>query len=324
MEAQWAQAAGPTLSSNIHASVKQVVDSSFVLWKESVASYDPSSHVCCQPPSSFATSGLILVAKSTPKSILFSISKSAADCLRNFGAAIVMAIYMWLNGIFLALTLSSHPGVQRLVPQFLCWCSEEMESSFILLFLRLESLEWWTFELFVLLSGLCSLHLPYNYGGNAIPYGIGAAASLFVDVTRLAQLHNGVALKVHANQISAPAQESDELTQGKKPTRCCLAVIAVVLVIQQLAGAATTCVDRGCSWLDMAALICSLCAFSLFGISMVRLLGGHERLRGKGLCMYCSTDSFYLPFLHLLLIGINRPRPQRQSMQRLTQSYYLP
>ncbi|GAB2276811.1 hypothetical protein Dimus_011525 [Dionaea muscipula] len=32
--------AGPTLSSNIHASVKHVVDSSFVLWKESVASYD--------------------------------------------------------------------------------------------------------------------------------------------------------------------------------------------------------------------------------------------------------------------------------------------
>ncbi|GAB2285029.1 hypothetical protein Dimus_019485 [Dionaea muscipula] len=33
--------AGPTLSSNIHASVKHVVDSSFVLWKESLASYDP-------------------------------------------------------------------------------------------------------------------------------------------------------------------------------------------------------------------------------------------------------------------------------------------
>ncbi|GAB2297322.1 hypothetical protein Dimus_031432 [Dionaea muscipula] len=35
--------AGPTLSSNIHASVKQVVDRSFVLWKESVASYGSRS-----------------------------------------------------------------------------------------------------------------------------------------------------------------------------------------------------------------------------------------------------------------------------------------
>ncbi|KMT08186.1 hypothetical protein BVRB_6g143090 [Beta vulgaris subsp. vulgaris] len=31
--------AGPTLSSNIHASIKQVVDSSFLLWRECVASY---------------------------------------------------------------------------------------------------------------------------------------------------------------------------------------------------------------------------------------------------------------------------------------------
>lgn len=31
--------AGPTLSSSIHASIKQVVDSSFMLMKESVSSY---------------------------------------------------------------------------------------------------------------------------------------------------------------------------------------------------------------------------------------------------------------------------------------------
>lgn len=31
--------AGPTLSSNIHASLKQVINSSFSFWRESVASY---------------------------------------------------------------------------------------------------------------------------------------------------------------------------------------------------------------------------------------------------------------------------------------------
>ncbi|XP_021749243.1 uncharacterized protein LOC110714989 [Chenopodium quinoa] len=35
--------AGPTLSSNIHASIKQVVDCSFLLWRECVASYGPRS-----------------------------------------------------------------------------------------------------------------------------------------------------------------------------------------------------------------------------------------------------------------------------------------
>ncbi|GAB2226636.1 hypothetical protein Droror1_Dr00022451 [Drosera rotundifolia] len=35
--------AGPTLSSNVHTAVKQVVDSSFMLWRESVSSYGSSS-----------------------------------------------------------------------------------------------------------------------------------------------------------------------------------------------------------------------------------------------------------------------------------------
>ncbi|XP_021748868.1 uncharacterized protein LOC110714596 [Chenopodium quinoa] len=43
--------AGPTLSSSIHASIKQVVDCSFLLWRECVASYGPhSSEKKCSIP----------------------------------------------------------------------------------------------------------------------------------------------------------------------------------------------------------------------------------------------------------------------------------
>ncbi|KAL8138109.1 hypothetical protein V2J09_004110 [Rumex salicifolius] len=231
--------------------------------------------------------------------------------LATLGAAVAMAVSMWLNVLFLALYMrfSAECDKTRSTP-----CSFDVLYGvgeffrFAVPSAVMICLEWWSFELLILLSGLLpnpaletsvlSICLTTISTLYAIPYGVGAAASTRVSnelgagnaggtrtaafaVMMIAFLEGMVvsatlfALRnVYGYSFSSDKEVVDYVSEMAP-------FLAISVTVDSLQGVLSG-IARGCGWQHIGAFV-NLGAFYMFGIPIAAILGFWMKMRGKGL-----------------------------------------
>ncbi|XP_021747955.1 protein DETOXIFICATION 12-like [Chenopodium quinoa] len=270
--------------------------------------------------------------------------------LGNLGGAIAMGISNWLNVIFLVLYMkfSSSCAATRspLSMEIFHGIGE---------FFRLAipsaimiCLEWWSFELLILLSGLlpkpeletsvlsvCLTTISTLY---AIPYGVGAAASTRVSNelgagnpqrARIAAcgvlviaVANGIFVssvlfatrKVFGYTFSNEKEVVDYVTT-MAPWIC------ISVIIDSLQGVLSG-VARGCGWQHIGAFV-NLAAFYLFGIPIAAMLGFWFHMRGRGLWIgiLCGATAQTI-LLTIITCCTNWEKAANKAWQRISKSGY--
>ncbi|KAK3442651.1 hypothetical protein EUGRSUZ_B02873 [Eucalyptus grandis] len=215
--------------------------------------------------------------------------------LHNLGAALALGISYWLNVTFLVLYMTFSSACQKTL-------------SFCVLVWMDRSLEWWSFELLILLSGLLpnpqletsvlSVCLGTISSLYAIPFAIGAAGSTRVSNELGAGNAQAARVAVYAVLLIAVTETSITSTVlfatrkvfgyafsnekevvdyvTKMSPLVCLSVI-----IDSLQGVLSG-IARGCGWQHIGAYV-NLGAFYLCGIPVAATLGFWVGLRGVGL-----------------------------------------
>ncbi|KAL2235057.1 UNVERIFIED_CONTAM: Protein DETOXIFICATION 12 [Sesamum indicum] len=230
--------------------------------------------------------------------------------LENLGGAVAMSLSMWLNVTILSLYMKYSQACAKTRSQISMKIFEGIKEffRFAIPSAVMICLEWWSFELLILLSGILpnpqletsvlSVCLNTIATLYAIPYGLASAAS-----TRISnELGAGrpeeartsvialmliaavdaiiVSTGVFASQnvfgyiFSNEKEVVDYVT--KMAPLVCLSVI-----VDSLQGALSG-VARGCGWQHIGAYI-NLAAFYLFGIPIAATLAFWLDFRGKGL-----------------------------------------
>ncbi|XP_031499537.1 protein DETOXIFICATION 10-like [Nymphaea colorata] len=238
--------------------------------------------------------------------------------LGHIGAAISVSLSYWLNVIILALYVKFSPSCER---TFVPLSVEAFVGIRDFLGLAFPSavmicLEYWSFELLILLSGLLpnpeletsvlAICLNTLYLLYSIPYGLGAAASTRVSnelgagCPRAAKLAVFVVvllalidiLVVSISLFSIRYQLGHAYSSEKE-------VIEYVVKMAPLLSL-STCMDglqgvlsgvaRGCGWQHLGAYV-NLSAFYLVGIPIAIILGFFFQLGGRGLWIgvYCGA-----------------------------------
>lgn len=230
--------------------------------------------------------------------------------LHNLGGALAMGISMWLNVIFLSLYMKYSPT-----------CAKTRASISMKLFDGIKEffrfavpsavmicLEWWSFELLVLLSGLfpnpqletsvLSVCLSTIATLYSIPFGMGAAASTRISNELGAGKPQGARIAVLALMLLT-AIDAIVVSTGVFASRnvfgyifsddkavvdyvSAIAPFVCLSVIMDSLQGSISGVARGCGWQHLGAWV-NLAAFYLFGIPIAVSLGFWLKLRGKGL-----------------------------------------
>lgn len=236
----------------------------------------------------------------------------------NTGAALSISISYWFNVIILALYMRHSPSCTKtrtLISKEILPCMKEF-TSFALPSVFMFCLEWWFYEILILLSGLLpnpkletsviSICFTIQATHYFIPFGIGAAASIRVSnelgagnpqparlATRVA-----VALAVaeaaivsialfRSRHVLAYAFNSDQDVVKYVSRLAPLLSIAIFMDNMQsiLSGVA-----RGIGWQHIGAYI-NLGAFYLVGIPVAYVLCFAVHLRTKGLLLGLMSGS---------------------------------
>ncbi|KAL0430201.1 UNVERIFIED_CONTAM: protein DETOXIFICATION 12 [Sesamum radiatum] len=241
---------------------------------------------------------------------LCSSSTTYSSGLENLGGAVAMSLSMWLNVTILSLYMKYSPACAKTRSQISMKIFEGIKEffRFAIPSAVMICLEWWSFELLILLSGILpnpqletsvlSVCLNTIATLYAIPYGLASAASTRISnelgagrpeeartsVTSLMLIAAIdaiiVSTGVFASQnvfgyiFSNEKEVVDYVT--KMAPLVCLSVI-----VDSLQGALSG-VARGCGWQHIAAYI-NLAAFYLFGIPIAATLAFLLDFRGKGL-----------------------------------------
>ncbi|XP_010068722.2 protein DETOXIFICATION 14 isoform X2 [Eucalyptus grandis] len=238
--------------------------------------------------------------------------------LDNLGAALAISVSYWLNVVFLGVYMKYSPSCTKTrVP-----VSMELFRG-IGEFFRyavpsavMVCLEWWSFELLVLLSGILpnpqletsvlSVCLNTIATLYMIPYGLGAAgstrvsnelgagnpeaarlsvyATLFLTITETIIVSTilFISRRVFGYTFSNEEEVVDYVT--KMAPLVCLSVI-----LDSLLGVLTG-IARGCGWQHIGAFV-NLGSFYLCGIPVAVFLGFWVKLGGMGLWMGIQTGS---------------------------------
>ncbi|XP_057961025.1 protein DETOXIFICATION 12-like isoform X2 [Malania oleifera] len=230
--------------------------------------------------------------------------------LGKLGAALALSISNWLNVIFLTLYMSYSPA---------CAKTRVMVSTEIFHgigeFFRFAipsavmiCLEWWSFELIILFSGLlpnpeletsvlsvCLTTITTLY---AIPYGLSAAVStrvsnelgagnpqaarvavysvMFLAIIETILVSSTLYASRHVfGYTFSNVREVVDYVTDIAPLLC------LSVVLDSLQGVLSG-IARGCGWQHIGAYV-NLGAFYLFGIPFAAILGFWAHLRGKGL-----------------------------------------
>ncbi|KDO64764.1 hypothetical protein CISIN_1g011296mg [Citrus sinensis] len=206
--------------------------------------------------------------------------------LGNLGGALAIGISNWLNVTFLAIYM-----------KFSTACAESRVPISMELFQGIGEffhfaipsavmicLEWWSFELLILMSGLLpnpqletsvlSVCLNTIQTLYAIPYGLGAAVR-----------------RVFGYVFSNEKQVVDYVTT--------MAPLVCLSVIMDSLQGVFSGVARGCGWQNIAAFV-NLGAFYLCGIPTAAILGFWLKFRGRGLWIGIQAGAF----TQTLLLGI--------------------
>ncbi|KAH9650462.1 protein DETOXIFICATION 12 [Citrus sinensis] len=207
--------------------------------------------------------------------------------LGNLGGALAIGISYWLNVTFLAIYM-----------KFSTACAESRAPISMELFRGIGEffhfaippavmvcLEWWSFELLILMSGLLpnpqletsvlSVCLSTIQTLSAIPYGLGAAASRHV----------------FGYVFSNEGQVVDYVTT--------MAPLVCLSVIMDSLQGLFSGVARGCGWQNIAAFV-NLGAYYLCGVPTAAILGFWLKFRGRGLWIGKQAGAF----TQTLLLGI--------------------
>ncbi|XP_021747685.1 protein DETOXIFICATION 14-like isoform X1 [Chenopodium quinoa] len=232
--------------------------------------------------------------------------------LKNIGGAMAMGISNWLNAIFLALFMMFSPSCAATRSPL----SMEMFHGIGLFFrfaipsASMICLEWWSFELLILLSGflpnpeletsVLSVCLTTISALFAIPYGIAAAAS-----TRIAnelgagnpQAARVAACGVVVMGVTNGLIVSSILFATRRVFGYCfsnekqvvdyvftMAPLICANVIFDSIQAVLSGVARGCGWQHLGTYA-NLAAYYLVGIPISVTLGFWMQMRGRGLWM---------------------------------------
>ncbi|KAI3467030.1 hypothetical protein Pfo_023693 [Paulownia fortunei] len=230
--------------------------------------------------------------------------------LENLGGAVAMGLSMWLNVTILSLYMKYSPTCAKTRGPVSMKIFEGMKEffRFAVPSAVMICLEWWSFELLILLSGLLpnpqletsvlSVCLNTIATLYAIPYGLAAAASTRVSNELGAGKPQGarvsvialmllavidaivVSMSVFASRnvfgyIFSNEKEVVDYVTNMAPLVC------LSVIMDSLQGALSG-VARGCGWQHIGAYI-NLAAFYLFGIPIAATLGFWLNFRGKGL-----------------------------------------
>ncbi|KAF6173172.1 hypothetical protein GIB67_028470 [Kingdonia uniflora] len=246
------------------------------------------------------------------------------------GAALATSISFWLNTIVLGLYVKYSPSCERTrVP-----LSKEAFQG-IRSFLRLAlpsavmiCLEWWSFELLVLLSGLlpnaqletsvlsiCLTTISFLY---TIPLGLGAAASTRVSNELGARKPQAARVAAYTIMLLALSETilmsttlfacryilgyafSNEKEVVDYVTRM-TPLICISVITDSLQGVLSG-VARGCGWQHLGAYV-NLGAYYLGGIPIAVLLGFYYHWGGRGLWIGILTGSSVQTIFLFLITG---------------------
>lgn len=270
--------------------------------------------------------------------------------LGNLGGAVAMGISYWLNIIFLVLYMkfSSSCAATRSPLSMEIFHGIGEFFRFAIPSAIMICLEWWSFELLILLSGLlpnpeletsvlsvCLTTISTLY---AIPYGVGAAASTRVSnelgagnpqraltaacgVVAIA-VTNGVivgSILFATRRIFGYTFSSDKEVVDYVTTMAPLICISVI--IDSLQGVLSG-VARGCGWQHIGAFV-NLGAFYLFGIPIATILGFWVHMGGRGLWIgiLCGATMQTL-LLAIITCCTNWEKAADKAWQRISKTSY--
>ncbi|XVE84902.1 hypothetical protein DITRI_Ditri17bG0048700 [Diplodiscus trichospermus] len=218
--------------------------------------------------------------------------------LENIGGALAISISNWLNVIFLALYMWYSPTCTKTRAPITMELFQGIREffRFAIPSAVMVCLEWWSFELLILLSGLlpnpqletsvlsvCLNTLATLY---AIPYGLGAAASNEKEV-------------VDYVTIMAP-------------------LLCVSVILDSLQGVLSG-ISRGCGWQHIGAYV-NLGAFYLCGIPVAAILGFWLQFKGIGLWIGIQSGAFVQTVLLAIVTScINWEKQASKARERLFQ-----
>ncbi|XP_030950878.1 protein DETOXIFICATION 12-like isoform X3 [Quercus lobata] len=265
--------------------------------------------------------------------------------LGNLGAALAMGISDWLNVILLGLYVKYSSACKKtLVP-----ISKEMFQGsgeffrFAIPSAIMICLEWWSFELLILLSGLLpnpqletsvlSVCLNTIATLYTIPYGLGAAAStrisnelgagnpqaarvavfavLFLAITETSIVST---ILLASRSVFGYTFSNEKEVVDYVTTMAPLVSLSVILDSLQgvLSGVA-----RGCGWQHIGAYV-NLGAFYLCGIPVAAVLGFMTNLRGRGLWIGIQTGAFVQTvMLSIITSCINWEKQASNARERI-------
>ncbi|GMN38681.1 hypothetical protein TIFTF001_007915 [Ficus carica] len=265
--------------------------------------------------------------------------------LENLGAALAISISYWLNVILLVLYMKfSTSCAKTRVP-----ISMELFQGigeffrFAIPSAVMTCLEWWSFELLILMSGILpnpeletsvlSVCLSTISTLYTIPYGLGAAVSTRVSNELGAGNAQAARIATFAAMILAVIETSIVSTALFASRRVFgysfsnekevvdyvtdMAPLVCVSVILDSIQGVLSGVARGCGWQHIGAFI-NLGAFYLCGIPIAALLGFWVKLRGRGLWIGIQSGSFVQTVLLALVTSCtNWEKQARKARERI-------
>ncbi|XP_012849828.1 PREDICTED: MATE efflux family protein 9-like, partial [Erythranthe guttata] len=230
--------------------------------------------------------------------------------LHNLGGAVAIGLSMWLNVTILTLYMIFSPSCAKTRAPFSMKIFQGITEffRFAVPSAVMICLEWWSFELLILLSGILpnpqletsvlSVCLNTISTLYAIPFGLGAAASTRIsnqlgagkpEGARLSLIALMLLAAIDAIVISASVFASRNvfgyIFSNEKEVVDYVTIMAPLvclsIIIDSIQGVLSG-VARGCGWQHIGAYV-NLGAFYLFGIPIAASLGFWLNLRGKGL-----------------------------------------
>lgn len=270
--------------------------------------------------------------------------------LGNLGAALAISISYWLNAIFLVLYMKYSSACEKTRVPVSMEVFQGMGEffRFAIPSAVMICLEWWSFELLILLSGLLpnpeletsvlSVCLNTISTLYMIPCGLGAAGStrvsnelgagnpqkarlavyalMFLAVTETAVVSTTLfaSRRVFGYLFSNEKEVVDYVT-NMSPLVC----LSVILDSMQgvLSGVA-----RGCGWQHIGAFI-NLGAFYLCGIPVAATLAFWLQLRGRGLWIGVQTGALLQTTLLCIMAGFtNWEKLATKARQRIFEGRY--
>ncbi|XP_074295591.1 protein DETOXIFICATION 12-like [Silene latifolia] len=268
--------------------------------------------------------------------------------LYNVGAALAMNMSFWVNVVFLALYM-----------KFSSSCAETRSPLSMDIFhgigeffgyaipsATMVCLEWWSYELLILLSGLLpnpeletsilSVCLTTIAALYALPYGISAAASTRVanelgagnpERARTAALaalviQVGCGILVSSTLFASRRVFGYAFSDDKEVIDYAASMAPLVCLNILIDGlqAVLSGVARGCGWQHIGAYV-NLAAYYLFGIPIAATLGFWLQMRGRGLWIgiLCGSTVQVL-LLSIINASTNWEKQVCKAKERLLES----